>query len=457
MKPPIIRTADDDFAWKEYHGAFLALLPQRERRALEAWCKTFYDFQLAWLFEPEDFAASVKARQIGFSHTTAAATILWAVFLSDTSTVISVGEREAKEVLDKAKQHAALLRDFGSKWATVRGKDAAEEVRFSSGGRVIALPQTSGGRSFSGNVFLDEFAYVQNSKQLWDGALAVTQHGYKARIASTPNGVGNDFHGLISKPEQHAGWALHEIPIQRAIDAGMRVDLGRCWKMAKGDPRIFDQLFNCKFLDGDLQYIPTELVNRCSVDDLYTWEGDFFAGLDIGRTNDLTALIVVRLVGDTAKLVSLKTCKRTDQDALDALVDGAFQSYGLRRLAVDSTGIGAFPAEAMQKKHGSHRVEPVTFTLGSKEDLATTTFQFFKTGQVQIPKTDDVAHDCETGGADALRQDVCSIQRIVTPAGNIRYDAPHTDDGHADRAWALALALYATGKKPSLKFVDATR
>lgn len=456
MQPPILRTAEDH-SWVKYQSAFLDSLPGRERRAFEAWAKTFYRFQLEWLFEPEDYSLALKSRQIGFSHTTGGLGAMWGVAFGETTTFISVGEREAKEVLEKAKNHAAMLRDFGSQWATIRGKDSAEEVRFASGGRLIALPQTSAGRSFSGNVFLDEFAYLERPEKVWDGAAAVTMHGYKLRVASTPNGVGNAFHALATDAKQHAGYAIHNIPIERAIADGMRVDMARCWKMAKGDPRLFDQLFRCKFLDGELQYIPTELVNRASVADLYTWEGDCYAGLDIGRTNDLTALVVVRMVEGIAKLVCLLTCKRTDQAALDALVARAFMVYGVRRLCVDSTGIGAFPAEAMQKTYGQHRVEPFVFTQKSKEELATTMFQFFKGEQVQIPLEDSAAHECEPGGAAALRQDVCAIQRIVTSAGNIRYDAPHTEDGHADRAWALALALHATGKQPSVKVVETNR
>ena len=93
--------------------------------------------------------------------------------------------------------------------------------------------------------------------------------------------------------------------------------------------------------------------------------------------------------------------------------------------------MGAFPVERMQQKYG-HRVEGVSFTLESKEDLATTLYQRFVDSVLRIPRTDA-----------ELREDVCSIRREVTSAGNIRYTAPVTDRGHADRAWALALALHA--------------
>jgi phage FluMu gp28-like protein len=42
-----------------------------------------------------------------------------------------------------------------------------------------------------------------------------------------------------------------------------------------------------------------------------------------------------------------------------------------------------------------------------------------------------------------LVQDLCSIKRTITSMGNVRYDAEHNARGHADRAWALALAIHA--------------
>lgn len=455
----MIRRTKADTVWRDYRDFLLQRFPGRERRAFGAWFKTFYQFQLEWLCEPERFAVCNKSRQTGFSHTTGGLATLWGVAFGETTTLISLAERDSKEVLDKARAHAGLLRDFGSEWARISGKDSAEEVRFASGGRLIALPQTSGGRGFSGNVFIDEYAHLERPEKVWNAASAVTLHGYRMRVAATPNGTGNPFHALCTNPKQNKGWAYHEIPLSRALDDGMRVDINACWKMAKGDPRIFDELFNCKFLDGSLQYIPNAAVTACTTDDLYTYEGEYYAGLDIGRTADLTALAIVRKTQDgVARLQCLLTCKRTDEERLHAFVAYAFsRRYEVRRLCVDSSGLGAFPAEEMQRQYGQLRVEPVVFTQKMKEELATGMHTWFSQTMVRIPADDEALPDGTPGAAELLRNDICSIKREITPAGNVRYDAPHTNEGHADTAWALALALHACGKPPSIKIVDESR
>lgn len=419
-------------------------LPPNEWLALRAWLSTFYGFQLDWLLERSAEAICNKARQIGLSHTTAGVGIVWGAFHGETTTIISVGELESGEVLAKARRHAEVLQRLGSKMARTT-RQSSTQVAFESGGRILALPST-GGRSFSGNVFLDEYAYQEHAAKVWDAAAAVTALGHKLRVVSTPNGVGNEFEKLwrgTGEDTKLARWARHEIPIERAEADGYPVDMGKLWSIAKGDPRIFDQLFRCQFLNNAAQYLPTESVDACSDDDLYTFDGEYYAGLDIGRTVDRTVLIVVRATpnGGPRVVQHIETCLRTSADELEAMVARAFQRFDLRRLCVDSSGLGAFPAERMQRKHGRMRVEPVTFTQATKEDLATGLYSAFTEGTVKIPQTDEAG--LSPGLATGLRRDLCAIRREITSAGNVRYDAPHTDEGHADSAWALALALHA--------------
>lgn len=438
-------------------------LPAAEYQALECWVSTFWSFQKPWLLESAAMAECLKSRQIGMSHTTSGKGVLWGAFHGELTTFISVGQLESEEVLDKAKKHAAVLVGLGSKMARPVSTNTTE-IRFASGGRILALP-SSGGRGFTGNVFLDEYAYQEHASAVWDAAAAVTLLGGKLRVASTPNGVGNEFHKLWTKASQ--GWAKHEIPIQRAIDDGYPVDLKKCWALAKNDPRLFDQLFNCKFLDGAQQYIPTDLITAASVADLYTYEGEYYGGLDIGRTVDRTVLIVVRKIADgTLVLAWIASCKRTDSDALKALVDWTFKVFRLRRLCVDATGMGAFPAEEMQKRYGKLRVEAVTFTQPVKEDLATGLYSAFAERKLRIAQNDNALQlpqgtpselraqgpaSLPPQAAEQLREDLCAIRREITSSGNVRYDAPRTDEGHADSAWALALALHATGTVPGRK------
>lgn len=431
------------------------VLPEREWRALEAWSTTFYPSQRAWVFEPSRRGINCSSRQAGKSHGTAGAAVCWGAFNGELTTIISKGETESIEVLDKVVRHATVLERLGSRMARLKRRSATHVV-FESGGRVLAAPST-GGRGFTGNLFLDEIAYHEHAEQTWDAALPVTMRGrFRVRIASTPNGIGNLFHSLWSDPSKRVGYALHEVPLKVAIDEGLQVDLQHCWAAAKGDRRLFDQMFNCRFLDGEQQYIQSQYVLDCQTDNLFVQpgRGEWYAGLDIGRTNDLTVLVVVHFDGSVATVRAVRSVKRTDHDALHGLVNEAFRNYTLRRLCVDATGMGSFPVDEMQRRFGRQAVEGVNFgSAGAKDELATTLYSAFCDKWLRIPKTDAALRDVTPGSADGLSKDVMALRRIIGPSGIIRYDAPHTVEGHADRAWALALALYGIINRPGVRTV----
>jgi hypothetical protein len=111
----------------------------------------------------------------------------------------------------------------------------------------------------------------------------------------------------------------------------------------------------------------------------------------------------------------------------------------VRRVCVDQSGIGMMLAERLVQKYGAV-VEPVTFTAQLKERLAPMVKQAFEDRTVRIPDSREV------------RADLNSVKRFVTPAGNVRFDAEHTDRGHADRFWALAQVINAATQAPRANF-----
>ena len=74
----------------------------------------------------------------------------------------------------------------------------------------------------------------------------------------------------------------------------------------------------------------------------------------------------------------------------------------------------------------------IMFTNKSKEEMDYNLRTNFEDKSVFIPNDHDI------------REDLHSIRRVATKAGNIRFDADSAEvNGHADRFWALALALIA--------------
>ena len=113
----------------------------------------------------------------------------------------------------------------------------------------------------------------------------------------------------------------------------------------------------------------------------------------------------------------------------------------VRRAAIDATGIGAMLAETLAEEFGP-RVEPVTFTAAVKENLAYRTKRRMEKQLSLLPDTREV------------RRAFSAVKRVVTPSGNLRFDAVRTAAGHADEFWAKALADLAADSEPASVATD---
>jgi phage FluMu gp28-like protein len=170
---------------------------------------------------------------------------------------------------------------------------------------------------------------------------------------------------------------------------------------------------------------------------------ELYVGVDIGRNHDLTAIWVLERVNGrffTRLLMELKGVSFSTQEAeLYALLDLPM----VRRCCIDSTGLGMQLAERAVEKYGT-KVEGVRFTGPVKEALAYPVRAQFEDQGVKIPHS------------PKIRSDLRAVRKTTTAAGNIRFDADRGTNGHADRFWALALAIHAAGKPPTAVEFEST-
>ena len=105
------------------------------------------------------------------------------------------------------------------------------------------------------------------------------------------------------------------------------------------------------------------------------------------------------------------------------------------KVCIDASGIGANLAENLHRKFAT--VKEVKFTNETKNEMFTLTRT--KLGQTLFLPDDN-----------ALLEDMHKIRRLVSPSGNLSFGASRDDTGHADDATAVALAIYATKKPPTI-------
>lgn len=418
-----------------------------EPAALQWW-----DHQRRWLEDPSRLRVCCKARQIGMS-TALATEALHAAVYGETTVIVSASQRQASELLRKAVQLLPLV-TVAADGAVRVDKQSAEAIELSTGGRVISLPASAATvQGFTGHVVIDEAAWIPDVESLWLAIVPTisTHGGYRLSVVSTPGPRAGMFHRLWHNGDQ--AWSRHCVSIYDARAGGAPHDIDAL-RAAVADEATWRAAYECQFVDEAYALLPYELL-LARVDETLSYHldakrlfepGDFYAGYDVGRKHDLSVLIVVQRIDQQLRWCGAVELRQAPFDEQFELLGSVMKMRGLRRLAIDQSGLGMQLAEQLVRKYG-RRVEPLTMTAPAKESLASRILAAFQRGDVDIPDH------------RPLIDDLHSMQRTITLSGNVRYAAPREEGSHADRWTALALALQAAGtaKTTMIPFVPKRR
>jgi hypothetical protein len=195
-----------------------------------------------------------------------------------------------------------------------------------------------------------------------------------------------------------------------------------------------------------------------------TTESRFFVGVDLGQTQDHTAIAMVERIERQLPEIDPATWER--------LAETAFVVRGVRRvplgtrypdvvalvgevaakapagsltLVVDATGVGAPVVDMMRESIPGVRLVPVVFTAGSsarqdngvhkvpKKDLVHGLVLMFERGLLKMPD--------QLPSGDVLRSELRNLRLKITPDGHAGYEA-WREGQHDDLVFALALACW---------------
>lgn len=422
-------------------------------------------YQADWVKDASRLKIAEKSRQIGWTWATAYS-IVRRKSLKDArqdAWISSRDELQARLFLEDCKHFAGILQigatDLGEKVIDDAGHSAfvlqfANKLRAHS---MSSNPDAQAGKR--GDRVLDEFPIHPDPRKLYGIAYYGITWGGSLEIFGTHRGSANYFNELITEIKHKGnpkGFSHHRVTLQDALDQGFLYKLQA--KLPQDDPRqlmdeadyfnmvraespdeeTFMQECMCIPSDDAAAFLSYDLIQGCEYKADENWEKDLldaksplYIGVDVGRSHDLTVIWVVEKIADVAftrRLICLANTSFEDQE--DQLYR-ILELPQVRRCCIDNTGIGRQFAERAQKRFGTYKVEPVNFTGPVKEDLAYPVRAAFEDKSLRIP------------GDLLIRADLRAVKKETTASGNIRFTADRGKNGHADRFWALALALHA--------------
>lgn len=411
----------------------------------------------------------------------------------------------AREYMDYCAFHARtfhLAGDIveGQAEATYRTADGKRrklqiktfELEFPNGSRIVAMPSRPAAlRGRDGDVDADELPFHEDQPGLYKAAIHVTKWGGQFAGWGSHNGEGTQFHNFelncrrvlntlgIDPDAGHSDVALerlaaighelrlrpifsfHRTTIEQAVEQGLvellnavtdsnhtrESFLTECRDECLNDEH-YGQEYLCRAVTALLAALKYHVIEACQhegcagpiegfeqLDEFVgsvakaTHGGRVFIGVDVGRTQDLTVIWPFEQVGDvlwSLGLLRLRRCSLVDQERA---IERLFGVLRVGRCAILKRGIGQGIFDHLVRKFGEGRIGGIDETRPVKVALVGGIVQAFEDRRVRVPLDHEVK--------EALH----GVREVRTPGGQVTYDAPRSDAGHADEFWAAAAAI----------------
>lgn len=433
--------------------------------------KLFLKYQEKWILDKSRLKIMEKSRQIGISWSSAYALVRRKAITHAAydAWVSSRDEIQARLFLEDCKKFARELNeafsDFGEKLIE---DEKTYILQFANGVKINSMsssPDAQAGKR--GDRLLDEFALHKDPRKLYSIAYPGITWGGQLEMVSTHRGTHNFFNELITEIREKGNpkkISLHRVTLEDALNDGFlyrlqsklpaddeRQDMDETdyFNFIKGgcpDEETFNQEYMCIPSDDASAFLSYDMLAACEYEKTPPNIGDFdnlsdlrecqnlYVGVDVARKKDFTVIWVNSFEGERHLCKRIVCLKNTKYSIQERILGKFLELPNMRRCCIDCSGLGGELVENMQDKYGTYRVEGVNFSAPVKEALAYPVKAAFEDLNVRIPFDRN------------LQSDLRAVKKETTAAGNIRFSADRSENGHSDRFWALALAIHAVSK-----------
>lgn len=204
---------------------------------------------------------------------------------------------------------------------------------------------------------------------------------------------------------------------------------------------LFDQEYNCVFLEGAGQFFRRILENRIEETDKPLPNHKYQGGVDLAKYNDYTVITYIDL--NNFHVHKQDRFNQIDWNLQKAKIEASWLRYNRPMINIDSTGLGDPIFDDLAKK--GLNVNSYKFTEGSRRDLLVNLQLQLEQGRVKIP--DD----------PLLIAELQSFHYEMTENGKTKIVVP--EGLHDDMVFSLALAVWNLPNAPlplqgSIRFLN---
>jgi phage FluMu gp28-like protein len=314
-------------------------------------------------------------------------------------------------------------------------------IHFENGSKIIALPCSENLlRGYTAHmVILDEASWIPEDviTQVLFPMLTTTQ-GY-AVFLSTPWDKNHFFYRAFVNPN----YSVHKVKseqcplVTQEFLEEMKANMTR---------EAYLMEYEAEFVEALNSYFPQDIIRKC-VElaqklgvELYTSletafpKGDYYVGVDFGKLQDYSVIVVLKREADVLKLVYMYQFPlETAYTQVIGHLVRANQKFQFCKVLVDQTGVGEPVLEEIRNQ-GISCVEGLKFTVQTKEELLTSLKIAMEQNRLAIPYHRQ------------LCTQINEQQYAYSKSGHLQFS--HPANSHDDMLWALALSCMASREPP---------
>jgi len=414
--------------------------------------------QKLFKFNPTDYQARLLrdqskrivvkwSRQAG-KTTTIALRAIWfaATHPRSLTLIVAPSLRQSMIMSDRIHDFLGSLPDYQQKQLIKKLQRTV--ITFRNGSRIIALPNSPQLlRGYTANqVICDESAFFKDDELVFFSVLypmLATTDGVLI-ASSTPWSTDSVFYKMCNDPQ----FSKHFITCKDVVKAGLIKPEFIEEMKAQLPFERFQREFMAEFVEDVDAWLTQSLIVSCIDSQLQPYDfhdepqGEFYVGVDFGKEQDYSVVVVCEKKSDTLYIVHVhKFPLKTEYASVIGYIKSLQDRWRVvRAVYADITGVGNYIVEDMVRS-GIQGVEGITFTISSKEEMATILREKMRRGEVKIPyipvrSPQDVDLTAEL-----------NIEKYeLLKTGHIRFS--HPEGSHDDVFWATALSVYASVKAP---------
>ena len=251
------------------------------------------------------------------------------------------------------------------------------ELNFRNGSRIHAIPQSEGQVGFHPHfLFVDEMSRI-GTEFFWSVLNPMGQAitNQIRVLASTPKGVFNAFYELFhSRTYEVVDVRISECPW---------ITKDRLQEARAHMPEVlYRQEILGEFIETTYSVFSAEALEKAKVTAVSSFAPPFVAGIDLGRKQDYSAIVVLDSIGNVYHSEFFRGSWESQILRLKNLIEG----IPVQMAYVDSTGVGDGIFEFLSKTIDCY-FRPYQFTAKSKMDLVNKLVVALEQGRIHIPVT----------------------------------------------------------------------